>query len=153
MIRKSIKSLLIILITTVTTYFGFAGTIDPAVVLSYTDLAKDEIISEIENDNSEKIYLKAGNEKFGFSHILKRHSGNYFTETVQKGNLFPTGTTGKQIIKGIETAYKNGDQDPKAYGNKKVLLHELNLNGEKGKYRLVINEDKEVITFFRLKNS
>ncbi len=152
MIRKSIKSLLIILITTVTTYFGFADTIDPAVVLSHIDTVKDEIICEIENDNSDKILLKAGNEKFGFSHILKRHSGNYFTDTEQKGNLFPTGTTGKQIIKGIETAYKKGEQDPKAYGNKKVLQHELNLNGKSGKYRLVINEDKEVITFFRLKS-
>ena len=153
MMLKSIKSLLIILLTTVTTYFGYADAIDPAVVLSYTDPVKDEIISEIENDISEKIFLKAGNERFGFSHILKRHSGTYFTDADQKGNLFPTGTTGKQIIKGIETAYKKGEQDPKAYGNKKVLRHELNLNGEKGKYRLVINEDKEVITFFKLKKS
>lgn len=151
MIRKSMKSLIIILITTVTSYFGLADTIDPAIVLSHIDTAKDEIICEIENDNSEKIYLKAGNEKFGFSHILKRHSDNYFTDAEQKGNLFPTGTTGKQIIKGIETAYKKGEQDPKGYGNKNVLLHDLNLNGKKGIYRLVINEDKEVITFFRLK--
>ena len=153
MIRKSIKSLIIILVTTVTSYFGFADTIDPAVVLSHIDVAKDEIISEIENDNSEKIYLKAGNEKFGLSHILKRHSGTFFTDAEQKGNLFPVGTTGKQIIKGIETAYKNGEQDPKGYGDKNVLQCELNLNGEKNKYRLVINEDKEVITFFRLKKS
>ena len=66
MIRNSIKSFLIILITTVTTYFGYADVIDPAVVLSYTEPAKDEIICEIENNDSEKIYLKAGNEKFGF---------------------------------------------------------------------------------------
>ena len=104
MIRKSIKSFLIVLITTLTTYFGYADAIDPAFVLSYTDPVKDEIISEIENESSEKIYLKAGNEKFGFSHILKRHSGTYFKDNEQKGNLFPTGTTGKQIIKGIKSA-------------------------------------------------
>jgi len=149
--QKSIKSLLIIIITAISSYFGLAHNIDPAVILSYTEPAKDEVIKEIENNNSEKIYLKAGNERFGLNHILKRHSGSYFTDEEVKGNLFPKGTTCKQIIKGIETIYKNGFPDPKAYGNKEVLQQELNINGEKGKYRLVINEDKEVITFFRLK--
>ena len=149
MIQKSIKSFLIIIITTVTTFLGFVDTFDPAIVLTYTEPAKDEIISEIENDNSEKIYLKAGNDEFGFNHILKRHSDSYFAETEQKGSLFPSGTTGKQIIQGIEEVYKNGEKDPKGYGSKKVLQHVQDLNGEKGKYRLVIGENNEVITFFQ----
>ncbi len=153
MIRNSIKSFLIILITTVTTYFGYADVIDPAVILSHTEPAKDEIIREIEKDDAEKIYLKAGNERFGLNHILKKHSNHYFPNSQNKGSLFPIGTTGKQIVKGIETAYKTGEHDPKGYGNKEVLQTELDLNGEKGKYRLVINEDKEVITFFRLKKA
>ena len=151
MIRKSIKSLIIILITTVASYLGYANSIDPAVVLSHIDIAKDEIISEIENDNSDKILLKAGNEKFGLKHIIKRHSVNYFKEAEQKGSLFPKGTTGKQIIEGIETTYKYGEKDPENNGGKSVLLHEMNLNGEKGRYRLVLNNDNEIITFYRLK--
>ena len=151
MIRNSIKSFLIILITTVTTYFGYADVIDPAVVLSHTEPAKDEIIREIEKDDSGKIYLKAGNDRFGLNHILQKHSNNYFPNSENKGSLFPVGTTGKQIIQAIEATYQTGEQDPKAYGNKEVLQTELNLNGEKGKYRLVINNNKEVITFFRLK--
>ncbi len=151
MISKPIKSFIIILIATVLSYLGLVNTMDPAVVLSYTEPSKDEIIRELENDDSEKIYLKAGNDRFGLNHILKKHSNNYFPDSEQKGSLFPVGTTGKQIIQAIETAYQNGEQDPKAYGNKKVLQTDLQLNGEKGKYRLVINEDKEVITFFRLK--
>lgn len=149
MIQKSIKSFLIIIITTVTSFLGFVNTIDPAVVLNYTEPAKDKIISEFKNNNSEKIYLKAGNDEFGFNHILKRHSSSYFTENKQKGSLFPSGTTGKQIIKGIEETYKNGEKDPKGYGRKIVLQHVQNLNGKKGKYRLVISENNEVITFFQ----
>ena len=151
MTRKSIKSFIIVFVATALSYLGITNTIDPAVVLSYTEPAKDEIIREIVNDDSEKIYLKAGNDRFGLNHILKKHSNNYFPDSEQKGSLFPVGTTGKQIIQAIETAYQTGLQDPKAYGNKEVLQTELNLNGEKGKYRLVINNNKEVITFFRLK--
>lgn len=149
--RKSLKSLFLILITSLSSYFGYANIADPALIISKTKIDKDLIISKIENKNSEIIYLKAGNEKFGLNHILKKHTSNYFSDTKQKGNLFPAGTTGKQIIKGIETVYKNGKNDPKAYGNKTVLNHETDLNGKKGNYRLVINEDNEVITFFRLK--
>ncbi len=151
--RKSLKSILLILITSVSSYFGYADIVDPAVVISHIDIHKDNVISEIENKHSEKIYLKAGNEKFGLNHILKKHSRNYFQDTEQKGNLFPAGTTGKQIIKGIENVYQNGHNNPKAYGNKKVLQHTINLNGKNNTYRLIINEDNEVITFFRLKKS
>ncbi len=89
MIRKSIKSFLIIILTTITSYLGYTDAIDPAVVLSYTEPAKDEIICEIENDESEKIYLKAGDEQFGLNHILKKHSDNYFPDAEKNGSLFP----------------------------------------------------------------
>lgn len=151
MIKKSLKSFLIILAATLSSYFGFADTIDPAVIISHTNQVKDKVISEIENENNEKIILKAGDEKFGLDHILKRHSDSFFTDSPNKGILFPSGTSGKQIIKGIEKVFKYGVPDPKAYGNKKVFYHELELNGEKSKYRLVLNEQNEVITFYKLK--
>ena len=153
MIKQTFKTVIIFLFTTFTSLIGISDTIDPAIILKYTDPSKDIIIREIENDNFEKIYLKAGNEKFGFSHILKKHSNHYFPETEQKGSLFPKGTTGKQILKGIETTYKYGRNDTNRHGNKKVLFHELDLNGKTNNYRLVINENNEVITFFRLRKS
>ncbi|RLD52553.1 MAG: hypothetical protein DRI94_02740 [Bacteroidetes bacterium] len=151
--RKSLKSLLLIIITSLSSYFGYADIVDPAVIVSHIDIHKDNVISEIENRKSEKIYLKAGNEKFGLNHILKKHSRNFFPDYRQKGNLFPELTNGKQIIKGIENVYRNGHDNPKAYGNKKVLQHTIHLNGKNDTYRLVINEDNEVITFFRLRKS
>jgi hypothetical protein len=148
---KTIRPLLIVLFTTLLTYLGFSNSIDPAFVISRFQTPENQTIIEIENNDDEKIILKAGNEKYGFNHILKRHSGQYFKEFDQKGRLFPEGTTGKQIIKGIETVYKFGEPDIKAYGNTKVLIRELEINGQKGKYRLVINDQKEIITFFKVK--
>jgi len=152
MIRKSIKSFLIIFVATFLTYIGFANVIDPAIVISYKETSKDKVICEIENTKESKIILKAGNDIFGLSHILRKHSSSHFIGNEQKGSLFPEGTTGKQIIKGIETTYKNGQADPKAYGNNEVFWSELVLNGKKGKYRLVISEDKEIITFFKFRS-
>jgi len=151
MIKRSLKSFLIILTATVSSYLGYSNPLDPAVLLSNIEMPKDVVISEIENDENEKIILKAGNEKFGMNHILKRHSKNYFKEESIKGIPFPDGTSGKQIIKGIEKVYKFGETDPKGRGNKKVLHHQMLMNGEKSKYRLVINDDNEVITFYKLK--
>jgi hypothetical protein len=109
------------------------------------------VISEIKNDSNEKIFLKAGNEKYGMNHILQRHSKNYFPSETKKGIPFPDGTSGLQIIQGIEQVYKFGETDPKGYGNKKVLQHQLSMNGEDSKYRLVINDDNEIITFYKLR--
>lgn len=148
---KTIRPLLIVLFTTLLTYLGFSNSIDPALVLNHVTTSEDKLITEIQNNYDEKVYLKAGNEKYGFNHILKRHSGQYFKEFDQKGRLFPKGTTGKQIIKGIETVYKFGEPDIKAYGNTKVLIRELEINGQKGSYRLVLNKTNEIITFYKFK--
>ena len=150
--KKKLKSFLLIIIAFLSSWFGYLNITDPALIVSQTDIDKDIIISKIENNNSEIIYLKAGNDKFGLNHILKKHTRDFFPESKQKGNLFPSGTTGKQIIKGIESVYRNGNNDPNAYGNKTVLRYETKLNGKKGNYRLVINNQNEIITFFRLKN-
>ncbi len=147
---NSLKALFIVLFTTLLTYLGFSNSIDPALVLNHVTTSEDKLITEIQNNTDEKVYLKAGNEKYGFNHILKRHSKEYFKDFDRKGKLFPEGTTGKQIIKGIETVYKFGEPDIKAYGNKKVLLCELEINRQKGKYRLVINDQNEIITFFKV---
>jgi hypothetical protein len=148
---KPLKPLLLVLFTTILTYLGFSNSIDPALVLSHIKTPEDKVITEIQNHHDETIFLKAGNEKFGFNHILKRHSDDYFKDFDQKGKLFPTGTTGKQIIKGIETVYKFGEPDKKAYGDKKVLHREVTINGEKATYRLVMNDQNEVITFYKIK--
>jgi hypothetical protein len=148
---KPLKPFLIVLFTTILTYLGFSNSMDPALVLSHIKTPEDKVILEIQNNLDEKIFLKAGNEKYGFNHILKRHSKEYFKDFDQKGKLFPKGTTGKQIIKGIETVYKFGQPDRKAYGNTNVLIRDLEINGQKGKYRLVINDQNEIITFFKIK--
>jgi hypothetical protein len=147
---KSMKALFIVLFTTLLTYLGFSNSIDPATVLNHVTTSEDKLITQLQNNDDEIIYLKAGNEKYGFNHILKRHSGKYFKDFDQKGKLFPKGTSGKQIIKGIETVYKFGEPDIKAYGNKNVLQRELVINGQKGKYRLVIIDQNEIITFFKV---
>lgn len=149
--RKHFRSFFFAITATLASYLGIANPVDPAVLLSKLDFPEDIVISEIENDSKEKILLKAGNEKYGMNHILQRHSKNYFPGETKKGIPFPDGTSGLQIIKGIEQVYKFGEADPKGYGNKKVLQHQLSLNGEDSKYRLVINDDNEIITFYKLR--
>ena len=149
--KRTFKSFILTLTAALAAYLGFANPTDPAVLLSNFNFPKDVVIYEIENDTDEKILLKTGNEKFGMNHILQRHSKNYFNKESKKGIPFPEGTSGLQIVNGIEEVYKFGQKDPNGYGSKKVLRHQISLNGEKSKYRLVINEDNEVITFYKLK--
>ena len=149
--RKQFRSILFAITATLASYLGLANPLDPAVVLNKINIPENMIISEIENNSEEKIILKAGNEKYGMNHILQRHSKNYFTNKSLKGIPFPEGTSGIQIIEGIEQVYKFGEKDPKGRGNTKVLKHQLSLNGEQSNYRLVINEENEVITFYKLR--
>ena len=148
--NRHIKSFLLALTATMASYLGLANPIDPAVPADKLNVHKDVIVSEIENGANEKIFVKVGNDHFGLHHILKRHSKNYSADSL-KGILFPDGTSAYQIIKGIEKVYKFGKEDTKNKGNKKVLHHSLSINGERSKYRLVINDNNEVITFYKLK--
>jgi hypothetical protein len=151
--RSFIKTLLLYIVSIYVTLFGYVKVIDSVYLTEHLQLQKDEIIKELDGKDSEKFFLKAGNEKFGFSHILQRHSRDYYSDSSHKGILFPKGTKGNQIIQGIETVLSKGEKDPSAYGNKTVLKYKLKLNGEEAFYRLVMNDNNEVITFYKLKQS
>lgn len=111
---------------------------------------KDEIIETTESFVYGDIYLKQGNEKFGLTHILMRHSSDYYKDYSDKGTLFPAGTTKDEIIEAIKQVILSGETDPKGKGNSIALKKDLYLHNETAVYRLIISEDNEVITFFKI---
>jgi hypothetical protein len=110
---------------------------------------KDKIIEKIKSESLGDIYLKSGNEKFGLTHILMRHSSDYYSDYKNKGTLFPKSTTEKEIIDAIKQVAESGISDPKAKGDSKALKKELYLHGEKANYRLIVSDENEIITFFK----
>jgi len=124
--------------------------IDPADYVLDNSVPKNEILKKIEKSNTKIIILKVGNDKFGFRHILMRHTFDYYKDYSPKGEpLFPKNTTGKQIIEGIEDVVKNGNE--KSTDNGKYQFEkEIFLNGEKARYRLIVTDKYEIITFYKI---
>lgn len=114
------------------------------------DLNPQEIHTEFVDKNKQKVYLKEGNEKFGLAHILMRHSADYYKDYNNKGSLFPEGATSAEIIKAIGEVVKKGETDPKGKGNVRALKKVVYLHKEKAEYRLIIDQNNDIITFFKI---
>lgn len=75
----------------------------------------------------------------GLEHILKRHSADLYT-THSKGDLFPKGTTDKQIKDAIKSVYSNGARISNDNSPSHVFEKRIKINGKTANYRLVVNK-------------
>ena len=124
---------------------------DPAEYVLNNSVPDDEILDTLISADKELIFLKVGNEFWGFRHILKRHSGEYFKEHYPKGTLFPDNTNGKQIIEAMKKVFSIGKKGISNKQGNQVLIADIEVNNNKSEYRLVYSVDKKsVTTFFRV---
>ncbi len=94
--------------------------------------------------------LNFGDSKTGLLHILQRHSVDGFNN-IPKGDLFPSGTTPKEIVNAINDVYTKGTRvsDPKRV--MQTFEKRIKIHGESDNYRLIIDTKKEnVVTFFKI---
>lgn len=153
--NKTSKLILLFISAIIASYFGIQKVNSSAKVteekyIEKKDVNPQEINSEFTSSNGEKIFLKEGNEKFGLTHILMRHSADYYTNYSRKGSLFPEGTTANEVIAALKEISETGELDPKGKGNATALKKVLSLHNEKATYRIIINQDNDIITFFKI---
>ena len=153
--NKTSKLILLFISAIIAYYFGIQKVNSSAKVteekyIEKKDVNPQEINSEFTSSNGEKIFLKEGNEKFGLTHILMRHSADYYTNYSRKGSLFPEGTTANEVIAALKEISETGELDPKGKGNATALKKVLSLHNEKATYRIIINQDNDIITFFKI---
>lgn len=86
----------------------------------------------------------------GLEHILKRHSADLYL-THSKGDLFPKGTTDKQIKDVIKSVYLNGARISNNNSLAHVFEKRIKINRKAANYRLAINKNtNEVSNFFKI---
>ncbi len=86
----------------------------------------------------------------GMDHILKRHSPEVPPGSDGKGTLFPNNTTNEQIIKAIGAVYSKGNRKSPINQPTQVFEKRIRLNGETANYRLIINSNSQVTSFFKI---
>jgi len=152
--NKTSKLILLFISAILASYFGIQKVNNPTKVtedkyIENKDVNPQEINSEFISSTGDKIFLKEGNEKFGLMHILMRHSSDYYTNYSRKGSLFPAGTTSEEVIAALKEISQSGEFDPKGKGNATALKKVLSLHNEKATYRVIINQENDIITFFK----
>ncbi|PZF74801.1 hypothetical protein DN068_00975 [Taibaiella soli] len=113
--------------------------------------ACNDILRTFKRDGSPAIDLNEGNTKWGFEHILQRHSADNFLLN-EKGDLFPAGTTDKQIFEGIQEVYSKGTRASGANRTVQTFEKRVRLNGKTDNYRLIVDtKDQKVVSFFPIR--
>jgi hypothetical protein len=163
--KKIISPILIIFLISFIGYEHYNQALDNAKLLVYdpaekvlnANLPNDEILYSFESNHYDKIYLYAGTEeKYGFRHILARHTENYFINFENKNNatMFDNNITGDDLILGIKDFY-NHCVDVPPYNNRPdrniVYIGFANIKDKDIKCLLVVRaKDNSIVTFYPL---
>ncbi len=131
---------------------------DDAKSVLNANIPEQEDITSFESEVYGTIYLSAGTEpKYGFRHILARHTSQYFINYDDKNGatFFDDELTGSDVILGIKEFYKHCVA-VEAYNRKPerniTYVGYTTLNNDKVKCLLIVKKDsKEVVTFYPFK--
>ncbi|MGB0525887.1 MAG: hypothetical protein ACPGJS_23105 [Flammeovirgaceae bacterium] len=119
------------------------------------NVPETEVIATFKNDNYGEITLLAGNEpKYGFRHILARHTKKYFVNYNDKNehSLFSDEVSGTDLIYGIKDFYENCvdiDIYNRREGVNHVFVGFTELDGKRIKCLLAVRQDNmQIVTFY-----
>ncbi len=117
---------------------------------------EDELLDSIYNPKYGWVKLYVGNNYYGFRHILKRHTLNYFSDYYNKNNatLFNKYVSGTEIWKAIREVYQNAalvELYNSAFNRNEVYIGIAQIGGKYERCLLVVRKtDKHIITFYPL---
>ena len=131
---------------------------DPAKSVLNANFPEQDTVYTFQSEVYGKINLFAGTEeKYGFRHILARHTTQYFINYDDKNEntFFDNEVTGGDIIIGIKEFYKHC-VDVEPYNNhidrNIAYVGYTKINGENVKCLLIVRkENKSIVTFYPFK--
>ncbi len=116
----------------------------------------DELLDSMYNPKYGWIKLYVGNSRYGFRHILMRHTTRYFRDYPEKNNatMFNQFADGTDIWRGMRQMYEHAalvELYNSAFDRNEVYVGVAQIGGDPERCLLVVRKyDKKIVTFYPL---